>query len=607
MSTVLSTTTAAPATRLTVADEIARIFDAVSINRAGTVADYIPELGTADPDLFGLALATVDGASYSAGDASHAFTIQSVSKPFTFGMALEDRGRDGVLARVGVEPTGDTFNSIAVDEASRRPFNPMVNAGAIVTTGLLEGKDPTERLSRMQQFLSRFAGRSLQIDENVFESERSTGDRNRAIGYLMRGFGMLDRVDEVLDLYFRQCSLLVTSSDLAMMAATLANGGVNPSTGVRALSTKLVENVLSVMATCGMYDFSGEWLYTVGLPAKSGVSGGVIAVLPGQFGVGVFSPRLDTRGNSVRGVAVCQEISRRFDLHQYRPGLLSTDAVGRRLQGGAVRCRRSLPAQADRLLDREGWRIAVYELRGNLTFGSTERFVRQAVEEMDEIEWLILDFRRVGGVDPVSWRLIEALVERAEELGKRAVISHATEPPPGFTTAADTEEALQICEDELLGRLGGLEETTAVSLRDQPLIAELDEALIDAIETAARRLSLSPGEVVFHRGDDADAIYFISSGSLCAQVEVEAGSRVRRLQTMGPGVAFGEMGLLDDGPRSASVVVEDPAVVYALPFAEVRRLEADHPGVSAALYRSIGRMLAGRLRRATEQIQALDR
>ncbi len=246
------------------------------------------------------------------------FTIQSISKPLVYGLALEDHGTTEVLRKVGVEPTGEAFNSIVMDEINNRPFNPMVNAGAIATTALIKGNGPEERFARILGMFSRYAGRQLTIDESVFQSERATGHRNRAIAYLQLNSGMIEEpVSEHLDLYFRQCSILVSARDLSMMAATLANNGVNPLTGERAIAAEHVKTVLSVMASCGMYDYSGEWVYRVGLPAKSGVGGGIVAVLPGQFGFGVFSPLLDDHGNSHRGIEVCKELSQKFYLHVY--------------------------------------------------------------------------------------------------------------------------------------------------------------------------------------------------------------------------------------------------------------------------------------------------
>lgn len=286
--------------------------------RDGALADYIPELAKANPDWFGLCIVTVDGQVYKFGDYAQEFTIQSASKPFVYGLALEDHGRDYVLSKVGVEPSGDAFNSIVLDEESNRPYNPMVNAGAIATAGLIKGDNSAERMNRLLAMFQRYTGREIRLDVSVFVSERTTGDRNRAMAYLMRNFGMLEgNLDETLDFYFQQCSLLVNCHDLGVMAATLANDGVNPITGVRATDAAYVQDMLSVMYTCGMYDFSGEWAYRVGLPAKSGVGGGILAVAPRKLGIGVFSPLLDKRGNSVRGVKVCTDISQHFGLHSF--------------------------------------------------------------------------------------------------------------------------------------------------------------------------------------------------------------------------------------------------------------------------------------------------
>lgn len=286
--------------------------------REGKVASYIPELAKVDPDLFSICVITVDGQVYQVGDCEQLFTIQSISKVFVYGMALEEHGRDYVLTKVGVEPTGDAFNAIILDERSKRPYNPMVNAGAIATTSLIKGAGPTERLNRMLAMFQRYIGHEVFVDISVFMSERTTGHRNRAMAHLMLNFGMIDeRIDEALDLYFQQCSLMVNCRDLALMAATLANNGVNPCTGEQAVDARYVRDILSVMYTCGMYNFAGEWVYKIGLPAKSGVSGGIIVVVPNQIGIAVFSPLLDANGNSIRAIRVCEDISQDFGLHLF--------------------------------------------------------------------------------------------------------------------------------------------------------------------------------------------------------------------------------------------------------------------------------------------------
>ena len=285
---------------------------------AGEVATYIPELSRADPDAFGVCLVTADGRTFEAGDCDRPFTIQSISKPFTYGMALEEFGPTKVFEHVGVEPSGDVFNSIELQNGSNRPYNPMINSGAITITALLHARYGTRTFEYLLDRFSIIAGRQLSLDRSVYESERRTGHRNRAIAYLLLNFGLVhEEADAALDVYFRQCSIQVTCRDLAMMAGTLSNMGRHPVTGRSAYSITHVKDMLSIMFTCGMYDYSGQWAYRVGVPAKSGVSGGVITVVNRQLGIGTYSPRLDPYGNSCRGTEVCVELASRLGLHVF--------------------------------------------------------------------------------------------------------------------------------------------------------------------------------------------------------------------------------------------------------------------------------------------------
>jgi len=282
----------------------------------GEVADYIPELAKVDPASFGISVTLCDGSVYSVGDADRKFTLQSVSSPFVYGHVIETWGRASVREHVGVEPTGNAFNAIVLDRKTRRPMNPMVNAGAIAIASMFPGDDQTDRLNHLLELFERYMGRRPVVDMEVFMSERSTGDRNRAIAYLMQNFGSLEgKIDESLDLYFQQCSLVATATDVSVMAATLANGGVNPVTGVRAIERGPLRDVLTILCTCGLYEVSGRWAYEAGLPSKSGVSGAFMAVVPGYMGIAVYSPRLDAAGNSVRGLLVCRLLSERLGLH----------------------------------------------------------------------------------------------------------------------------------------------------------------------------------------------------------------------------------------------------------------------------------------------------
>lgn len=306
-------------------DKINELHEQYQNDQSGEVASYIPELARANPDWFAIAIVTVDGQIYKVGDFEQTFTIQSLSKFATYGLALEDYGREYLLSHIGVEPTGKSFNSVVLDEKTGRPYNPMVNAGAIAIADIIKGDSLTDKLHRVLATFRRYVGHDLHLDGVTFASERATGHHNRAIAHLMRSANIIHGdLDDALDLYFQHCSLLVNAVDVATMAATLANGGINPRTDERALNERYIGDVLSVLYTCGMYDTSGDWSYRVGLPAKSGVSGGIFAIVPGRMGIAVFSPPLDTHGHSVRGVRVIQALSQSLCLHIF--SLCSPDA-----------------------------------------------------------------------------------------------------------------------------------------------------------------------------------------------------------------------------------------------------------------------------------------
>lgn len=287
------------------------------LNLEGEQADYYPALARVPTDLFGISVAGIDGALFSAGDALFPFTIMSVSKPFVFALVCQAHGIELVRQKLGVNSTGLPFNSIlAVELNSNHLTNPMVNPGAIATTSLVPGDSPDSKWRFIYEGLARFAGKELTLNEEVYASASASNQRNHAIARLLASYEVLyDDPINAVDLYTRQCSLDVTATDLAVMAATLADGGVNPITKERVIDRDLCPPVLAVMATAGMYETSGDWLYDIGLPGKSGVGGGIITVAPGKGGLGTFSPRLDLAGNSVRGQLVTKFLSFRLGLN----------------------------------------------------------------------------------------------------------------------------------------------------------------------------------------------------------------------------------------------------------------------------------------------------
>ena len=305
---------------MNIQETINRLHDQYRFLRDGKPASYIPELAKANPDDFAIVVVDAKGTVYKAGDADRLFSMQSTSKPFSYGMILEDCGRAFIHSKVGVEPTGEAFNSIVeLEKHTHRPFNPMINSGAIVVSGLIQGATLEEREKNVLARFSQYLDHPLSIDNTVFESEKKTAHRNRSIAHLLRHFGVFESdIEATLDIYFKQCSIMVNTVDLAMMAATLANGGVQPRTKVQALKKEFVGDMLALMFTCGMYDSSGEWAYSVGVPAKSGVSGAIFGVVPGEYGIAVYSPPIDEKGNSLRGLRVFKDLSRELNLSIFR-------------------------------------------------------------------------------------------------------------------------------------------------------------------------------------------------------------------------------------------------------------------------------------------------
>lgn len=284
----------------------------------GKVASYIPELSKANPSDLGIYVTTLDGREFFAGDFDKKFSIQSISKVISLMLAILQNGTRTVFSKVGMEPTGDSFNSIVSLEVKnpQKPFNPMINAGAIATTALITGNSSEEKLEKLLEFTRKITGNpDITYNHDVYLSEKATGNRNRSLAYFMKSSGLIEGdVEEILDLYFRQCAIEGTCKDIARICAMLANDGILPWSGERVISREVSRIVKTIMVTCGMYDASGEFAVHIGIPAKSGVGGGIMASVPRRMGIGVFGPALDKKGNSIAGIQVLQELSQELDL-----------------------------------------------------------------------------------------------------------------------------------------------------------------------------------------------------------------------------------------------------------------------------------------------------
>ena len=585
---------------------------------AGGVATYIPELARADPRHFAVCLATVDGSVYCVGDSDVGFTIQSISKPFVYGLALEDHGAEVVMRTAGVEPSGEAFNAISLEPGTGRPRNPMINAGAIATAGLIGGATPEARLKRMMAMFSGHAGRTLEVDEAVYESERETGHRNRAIGHLLRNAGILEGdVDEVVNRYFRQCSVRVTARDLALMAATLANGGANPATGEHVLAAENVERVLSVMSSCGMYDAAGAWMYRVGMPAKSGVAGGIIAVLPGQFGVGIYSPRLDPAGNSVRGVGFCEALSSEFGLHLLRPPLSLASVVRSVSRLTEVRSRRHRPPAELAVLAESGPMAVVYGLQGPLVFGTAEIVLRTGHQNLEPGQIVILDCKRVTNLEAPTAQLFGNFAAAVAAAGGVVGFAHivsgggaagairAGARGAEFELFEDVDAAIEWAEESLLRRAGIVTATDQLTFGDHPLLDGLDEDEVAALEAISEAMTFRAGEGIVALGAASDALFLIAGGKVAVSLPAgEAGPR-HRLASLGPGTTFGEMAMVTRAPRTADVRAETDTLCYAIDLDALDAAARLAPGLRLKLVENIARDLAGRLSRANIEISAL--
>jgi len=579
----------------------------------GRVADYIPELSRADPDGFGICIATRDGFIYEVGDSRQPFTLQSISKPLTYGLALEENGEDKVLAKIGVEPSGDAFNAISLRPQTGAPLNPLINAGAIAACGLIPGDTVEEKSVRVLAAFSRYAGRTLDIDERVYRSESITGHRNRAIGWMLRNFSILaDEPSPTLETYFRQCSIRVTCRDLALIGATLANGGVNPVTRIRALREEYVDNVLSVMATCGMYDFSGEWLYRTGLPAKSGVGGGILAVQPGRLGIGVFSPRLDAQGNSLRGIAVCRALAADLGLHLFDAAQPAAPVVRLSTTRRKVASKQRRPPVAAEHLRNAGKRLRLYHLQGPLAFAAVEPVVREFMARAADTDCFIVNLRTVQALDRAATRLLAASRRELAGLGKLLVFSEASAWWQQLIDAgidreaifSDDDFALEYGENLLLAeRFSDVAWDAETALEKCALFTGFGSEELALLEPLLATRRYQRGQTIVAAGQSSDELFVITRG--LAMVSIPTQNGVTRVNSFTSGMTFGEVAFIDRSPRSANVTALGPVECRVLTREAFIRLEVLAPAIKIRLLHNLAHGMTSMVRSLSRELAAL--
>jgi len=585
----------------------------------GEVASYIPELTKANPDWLGICIVTMDGVAYSVGDAEVPFTIQSISKAFTYATSLADRGKTYVGRKVGVEPSGDAFNSISLDPLTGAPFNPMINAGAIATTSLVGGDTPHAQWQRIEQSIGTFMGRTVHVDEAVYRSESETGHRNRAIAWMLKNFDIIEGDPMAsLENYFKQCSMLVTCKDIAYMAATLANGGVHPLTGQRALPVEHVDQVLSVMATCGMYDYAGSWLTEVGMPAKSGVGGGIIAVLPGRFGIGLFSPRLDAKGNSVRGIEACKRLSKDFGLNVFRPAHDPGLVLGRVYTGADAPSRRQPSTAMSEHLRTCAHQIKYLSLQGFVGADGVEYVMRQMQHLAPDSKCFILDMHRVDGVTESAARLLNQARQGLAAEGIAVVCSRTHRRPAimvplrravdksdhGFLCFEDNDLAVEWCENRLLADLPHKDEP-AEDITHAALFKGLPENLLREMDAVSQTVTYPAGSDILVCGQEGDGrIFFIQSGEVSILLPLNDGGH-QRISKLGPSMVFGEMVLLGQTKRTATVVANTEVCCHVFLDKDLESIAARDPQLKIVLLENLAKDMANKLRGSNQWVAAL--
>lgn len=607
---------------------------------AGTVNPVTETAVQPDLGKVGITLTTVNGFQYSSGDSDHKFAIQSIAKVFAYGLALDDLGPTEVSKKIDVEPSGDPFNEISLQSGTGRPANPMINAGAIATVGLIKGRGGVDRLSRITRIMDLAAEGSpgeLEINRTIYHAENINGHRNRALAWLLRSFEIIDSDPEpVVQDYFLECSTDITTENLSMMAATLANKGINPATGREVFSEETTRQVLAVMMTCGMYDAAGNWMIDVGLPAKSGVDGGIMVVVPGQLGIGVYSAPLDNHGNSVRGAAAIRRVTRDLGLHY-------ADAAP--LGGSTLRAHYSLAdaslgvvrsTELSRITSQFGDRCQILELSGDLGFAETETMTRTIVELEDEITMVIIDFQGVDDFGRAAILMLASLTAHWRDEGKDVIFIDRTEtlvehildyiavrddldlPDPREKAKAASAGHIELPSDadeadrEISGEFRLFDNRSAAlewaELRlaqryarqvlptddaprepsSAPVFDFLDDRDVNVLADYMELRSYTAGTIIRRVGQPFGGIYFIRSGRVELSAEGEDDTRYRHVY-LSPGSTFGEFALSYTGRQLTTIRAIDDVEVLVLSARKIAEIEKTNPQLAIRLWTAMAR------------------
>ena len=542
----------------------------------------------ADPASMGIAMTTADGHTYGVGDAEVEFSIQSISKVFVYALALMDSGFDVVDSKIDVEPSGSAYNDISSESGSGRPKNPLINIGAIAAASLVRPAAGETVFGRILATMSACAGRELRLDEDVLAADLRNGAHNRGLSWFLSSWGIIagDPVP-AFDDYTRQCAVTVTAVDLSVMAATFANLGINPLTGERVFTEEVVERVLSVMTTCGMYDDSGDWVATVGLPAKSGVGGGIISVLPGQLGIATFSPPLDQHGNSARGIIVHEEMSEDLGLHFVRAATVGRSSIRSHVTVDYSHSTVRRPAEADAVLAEHGDHAHLVELVGDLQFSGFEAVAR-LIGGLEDPLCVVLDFTKVDDLSRVTIASLNRLATAMSEAGialaavdsDGLLADHVEEM--GIRSFAYRYAALSWAEDIVLRRYGDESCFYDPEYTHAPMLDSLDAKHRAVILDHLVKQRYRKGEVVRAIGADFDGIRFMRAGEVCTY-----SADGDLLAVLRAGTTFGEFALNPDGGQPFDMIATSATTLDFLPAEAIDRIGIDDPAAAAALWRSI--------------------